>query len=43
MDKYIYSILGFFDDIIAKIDKVFSVKKTKIIKKVCKKCNCKCK
>ena len=42
MDKYIYSILGFFDDILAKIDKVFSVKKTKRTKKVCKKCNCKC-
>ena len=36
MDKYIYNFFGFLDDIIAKIDKVFSVKK------VCKKCNCKC-
>jgi len=42
MDKYIYNILGFFDDIIAKIDRIFSVKKTKRTKKFCKKCNCKC-
>jgi hypothetical protein len=35
MDKYIYNFFGFLDDILAKIDRVFSVKKTKRIKKVC--------
>ena len=29
MDKYICNFFGFFDDILAKIDRVFSSKKTK--------------
>ena len=42
MDKYIYNFFGFLDDILAKIDKVFSVKKTKRKKNKCKNCHCKC-
>jgi len=42
MDKYICNFFGFFDDILEKIDRVFSSKKTKRKKNKCKNCHCKC-
>jgi len=42
MDKYICNFFGFFDNILAKIDRVFSSKKTKRKKNKCKNCHCKC-
>jgi hypothetical protein len=42
IDNIVYNILGFFDDILSKIDSIFVSKKTKRKKNKCKNCHCKC-
>ena len=42
IDNIVYKMLGFFDDILSKIDSIFVSKKTKRKKNKCKNCHCKC-
>ena len=42
IDNIVYKMLGFFDDILSKIDNIFVSKKTKRKKNKCKNCHCNC-